>query len=436
MTDTASPTPKATVVTDSPAPAAKPAAAAKPAPKAAPKAAKPANKPEVVIRPVAKPARRKRRHWGLLFTFLLMVVGPIAATWWYLENRAADQYASTLGFTVQSADTSSGTNLLGELSTGFGLGSGSAQDTDILYEFIRSQDLVQTVDTQLDLRSLYSRHTEQDPVFGFHPADSSLLGMEFDGTIEDLTGYWQRMVRLSYDQNSGLMKVQVRAFSPEDARAIADAIYAESTSMINALSATAREDATRYAREDLDLAIERLKQSREALTAFRVENEIVDVTADIQGQMGLLNELQGQLAAALIEFDLLSANAPSGDIRLNQAQARIDAIQLRIEAERQQFGGGNDGDDGSYAQTIADFERLSVDNEIAQQSYITALAAYDGAVAQANRQSRYIAAYIQPTLAEKSEYPQHALIVGLVSLFTFLGWSILALVYYSLRDRR
>jgi capsular polysaccharide transport system permease protein len=57
-------------------------------------------------------------------------------------------------------------------------------------------------------------------------------------------------------------------------------------------------------------------------------------------------------------------------------------------------------------------------------------------VAQANRQSRYLAAYIQPTIAEKSEYPQHGLIVGLVSLFTFLTWSILALVYYSLRDRR
>ena len=430
MTDTASPTPKPAVAAETAAPAAKPAAP--PPPKPGPK---PAAKPEVVIRPVAQPARRQRRHWGLLLTFLVMVVAPIAVTWWYLANRAADQYASTIGFTVQSADTSSGVNILGELTTSFGLGSGSGQDTDILYEFIRSQDLVATVDAQLDLRSLYSRHTDVDPVFGFHLPGTTLLGLEFDGTIEDLTQYWQRMVRLSYDQNSGLMKLQVLAFAPEDARAIADAIYAESSDMINALSATAREDATRYARADLDLAIERLKQSREALTAFRVENEIVDVTADIQGQMGLLNELQGQLAAALIEFDLLSANAPSGDIRLNQAQARIDAIQLRIEAERQQFGTGEGGDE-SYAQTIADFERLTVDNEIAQQGYITALAAYDAAVAQANRQSRYLAAYIQPTLAEKSEYPQHGLIVGLVALFTFLGWAILALVYYSLRDRR
>lgn len=426
MTDTATPTANPSVVTDGPAPMAKPAPPPRPAPK-------PANKPEVVVRPVAQPARRKRRHWGLLFTFLLMVIGPIAVTWWYLSNRAADQYASTLGFTVRSEDVTSASDLLGGLGATLGVGSGGAQDSDILYEFIRSQELVRSIDEQLDLRTLFSGHTAQDPVFGFH-TEGQRFGLEFDGTIEDLTAYWQRMVRLSYDQNSGLMELQVRAFAPEDAQSIALAIYDESSRMINALSATAREDATRYAREDLDLAIERLKETREALTAFRVENEIVDVTADIQGQMGLLNALQSLLAEARIDFDLLSSNAREGDPRLIQAQARIDAIEIQIAAERQQFGGG--GGDDSYAQTIADFERLAVDGQFAEQSYVAALAAYDAARAEANRQSRYLAAYIQPTIAEKSEFPQHGLIIGLVSLFTFLGWTILALVYYSLRDRR
>lgn len=433
MSDTS---PKATVLPVSPAPAEPkpPAAKANPPGKPAPKPApKPANTPEIVVRPVATPARRKTRHWGLLLTFLLMVAAPIAATWWYLNNQAADQYASTLGFTVRSEEGTSASDVLGGLGATLGVGGGGAKDSDILYEFIRSQELVRTIDEQLDLRAIYARHTEQDPVFGFHTAGTA-WGIEFDGTIEDLTRYWQRMVRLAYDQNSGLMELQVRAFTPEEAQQIAQVIYAESTRMINGQAATARADATRWASEDLDLAIERLKETREALTAFRVENEIVDVTADIQGQMGLLNALQTLLAEARIDFDLLSTNARDGDPRMIQAQARIDAIEIQIEAERQQFGSGN-GDD-SYAQTIADFERLTVDREIAEQRYIASVAAYDLAIAEANRQSLYLAAYIQPTIAEKSEYPQHSLIIGLVALFTFLGWSILALVYYSLRDRR
>ena len=84
---------------------------------------------------------------------------------------------------------------------------------------------------------------------------------------------------------------------------------------------------------------------------------------------------------------------------------------------------------------MAEFERLTVDREFAEQAYVASQSAYDGARAEANRQSRYLAAYIDPTLAEKAEFPQRTLIVALVAAFAFLLWSILTLIYYSLRDR-
>lgn len=409
--------------TPKPKPAAKPAAAKSAAKK--PAAKKPAAKP-VVIRPVATPARKKRRHWGLIAAFAVMVLLPVAAAYWYLHDRAVDQYASTVGFTVRSEDTSSASDLLGGFASTIG-GGGGQRDADILYEFIRSQAMVAAIDQKLDLRGLYSRHVEADPLFGFDP----------DGTIEDLTAYWQRMVRISYDAGSGLMELRVLAFEPDEAQRIAMAIFEESTAMINELSAIAREDTTRYAREDLDLAIVRLKEVREAMTAFRIETQIVDPQADVQGQVGLVNTLQAQLAEALIELDVLAGSTRPGDTRIEQAQARVDVIEARIAAERRKFGtGGLSDDDNSYAETIAEFERLTVDREFAEQSYAASLAAFDGALAQANRQSRYLAAYIRPTLAERSEFPQRPLIVAIGALFSFLTWAILALVYYALRDRR
>ena len=89
-----------------------------------------------------------------------------------------------------------------------------------------------------------------------------------------------------------------------------------------------------------------------------------------------------------------------------------------------------------YAQTISDFERLTVEREYAETAYAAALSALDASRAAANRQSLYLAAYITPTLAEKSEYPQRGLILGLIALFSLLIWSIACLVYYALRDRR
>ena len=389
------------------------------------KATKEGPAPTVVVRPLASPARAKPRHWGLLLSFLLLVVAPIVVTGWYLYERAVDQYASTLGFTVRSEDVSSAVDILGGLAPA--LGNSGSHDADILYEFIRSHELVNAVDERLDIRSMYSRYAEIDPYFSFDP----------DGTIEDLTSYWEGMLSLSYDAGSGLMEVQVTAFEAAEAQAIAQAVYDISSVMINDLSAIARADTTRYAREELELAVERLKQAREALTAFRVETQIVDPTADIQGQMGLLNTLQAQLAAALIELDLLAGNAREGDPRVTQAERRIEVIEARIAEERQKFGLGGVGPGGeNYATTIAEFERLAVDREFAEAAYVAALSAFDGARAEADRQSRYLAAYIRPTLAERAEYPQREMILGIISLFSFLIWAIVCLIYYSLRDRK
>ena len=78
---------------------------------------------------------------------------------------------------------------------------------------------------------------------------------------------------------------------------------------------------------------------------------------------------------------------------------------------------------------------LVVDRESAEERYRAALAALDVARAKASGQSRYLATYVQPTLAETSEYPQRGTIIGLAGLFLLLGWATLALIYYSVRDR-
>ncbi len=384
--------------------------------------------PQPEVRDVASPAQMRKRHYGLIVSFAVLVLAPAGLAAGYLYTRAVDQYASTMAFTVRTEDiTSSAADLLGGLGAGFGGSGGSAgSDADILYEFMKSPDLVRRIDDRLDLHALYGRYYDTDPVFSF----------DVKGTIEDLTDYWTRMVRVSYD-SSRLMEVRTLAFTPEDARAIAEAVFAESSTMVNALSEIARNDSTRYAAEDLETATVRLTNAREALTLFRLANEIVDPQADIQSQMGLLSSLQAQQTEALISLDLLGDSIGPGDPRREQAQRRLQVIEERIAEERQKFGAGGEGPGGeTYAATIANFERLSIEREFAERTYASALSAFDNAKAEATRQSRYLAAYIKPTLAEQAEYPQRARLVGMVAMFAFLTWVIGALIYYSLRERR
>lgn len=373
----------------------------------------------IEVAPAARPAKMQLRHWMILLSFLLVVVTPVAGAAVYLYTRAADQYASKVGFTVRREESSSAMEILGGLTS---LSSASSSDTDILYEFIQGQKLIRLIDADLDLRTLYSR-PENDPYFSL-PNDAS---------IEDLVEYWADMARIYYAPGTGLIEVEIRAFRPEDAKAIAEALFRHSSTMINELSSIARSDTTRYAKEELDVAVERLKIARQALTRFRNEKRIVDPSADLQGQTGLINSLQAQLAEGLIDLDMLASSTRDSDPRVEQAKRRIEVIERRIEEERRKLGASS-GE--AFADVVGEFEVLKVDMEFAERTYFSALSTYDGALSEAGRQSRYLATYLEPTLAEKPQYPKRMLDLTVLALILFGIWTILILIYYSLKDRR
>ncbi|WP_368188451.1 sugar transporter [Aestuariibius sp. HNIBRBA575] len=373
--------------------------------------------------PPAQPAFGRRRHFRQVMFFLQLVILPCLISGWYLFFVAQDQYASHVGFSVRKEETSSAIEILGGITE---LSGSSANDTTILFEFIQSQNMVRAVSDKLDLRAAY--HRPGDPIFS----------LPDDQRIEALTNYWHRMVDVFFDRSSGLIEIRVRAFTPEDSHAIAVAIFEESNRTINALSAIARDDTTRYAREELDHAIERLKQARTAVTEFRIRTQVVDPAADIQGRMGLVNTLQAQLAEAVIDLDLLRQSSRDDDPRVIQAQRRVAVIQDRISAERSRFSESATAseEDLAYSRIVSEYEALAVDQKFAEEAYVGALASFDAATAAAQRQSRYLATYIEPTLPETPLYPRRWVLLATIFGALFTGWSILTMIYYSLRDRR
>lgn len=394
----------------SPAPAAKPAA----------------RNPQLVNVPqMAGTTRVRRRHRGILLSFFVLVLAPIAAAAYYLFFVAVDQYESRVGFAVRTEETKSALDVLGGLT---GLSSASSSDPDILYEFIRSQEMVERVNAQLDLRDAFTA-PEFDPVFA----------LKDDSSIEELVAYWPRMIRVYYG-GSGLIEVRAFAFDRDTAHRLAELVFEESSSKINAMSAVARNDATRYAAEERDKAIGRLIAARQALTTFRIENQIVDPEADIAGQMGLLNALQAQLAAELIERDKLLQTSRESDPRREQSALTIEVIERRIAEERRKLGVGDSNGSGEstqgYASVIGKYEELLVDQTFAEQSYLSALSAYDAALAEAQRTSRYLTAYLRPTMPETSTAPRRVVLIALLAGFILVTWFIMLLIYYSLRDRR
>lgn len=374
------------------------------------------------VKPTAANARIKPRHRALALSFLLVVAIPVAVTAWYLYARAVDQYASYMGFTVRSESGPTSAELLGGLTSLVGSSSSTGSDTDILYKFIQSHDLVQRIDDKLDLRAIWSK-PENDPVFAYAGNES----------LEELLSEWERKVRVYYDQ--GMIDLRVLAFDPQDAQAIAQAIHDESTLLVNELNDIARADSLRYSQQELDRALERLRGARQAMTEFRNRHQLVDPIADVEGQVTVVSTLQARLAEELVALGLLQANAQDDDARVAQTQLRVDVIRQQIAAERQKFG-SETATGEALSEVVGQFEGLMVDREFAEQSYIATLAAHETAQAEAARQSRYLAAYVKPTLAQESEYPRRVTLLAVMAGFLLLIWVVGVLTFYSLRDRR
>lgn len=363
----------------------------------------------------------KHRHAVVVASFAVLVIAPLFLVASYLTFVAHDQYHSRAAFSIRSEQANAAVSgLLGALTQ---VSSGSASDADILYDYIRSQEIVEDIQKQINLTAIYQRA----------PGDW-YFSLSQDATIEDLFNKWNSMVQVSHESTNGILQIQAEAFSPEDAQLVVETILAKSSDLVNKLSDAARNDAIKFSTEMLTEAEANVFGIRRKLTEFRRANKIVDPTADAAGQLGILNALQSELATALVDRDSLASFAQEDDPRLSTLDTRIQSITARIEAERNNLSGTLEN--ANKVDIYGEYEDLRVQQEFANAAYTQALAGLASARADGRRQARYLAVHVQPTLAQTSLYPRKFLLLVLTGLFGLLAWAISMLLYYNVRDNR
>jgi capsular polysaccharide transport system permease protein len=365
-------------------------------------------------------AARRRKQRAVRYTrgrgFALAVLLPLCFLALYMTVFARPQFASTVAFTVRSAQHGG----ISEALTGFAQFAGTSRNTDalILAEFLQSQTLLERLNGRLDLVRHYATPFHRDPLFALAPSAS----------IETRLTHWRRMLRVESDPATGLLELRIHAFSPEMAQLIARELLVESRTLLNDLNADARTGATAQAEAELAAARERLTEARAGLTAFRTESRIFDPTSDFEGRAGVLRHLQGQLAQALVEQEIEGVGVTEAP--------RVTALRDRIEAERSRLLLGPGGEGLDYPALLATHERLTADRDFAEAAYRTARTALDLTLAQAARLDLYLAVYVQPTLPERADHARTLGVIGLSALFLCLVWSIATLMRSAILDRR
>jgi capsular polysaccharide transport system permease protein len=371
------------------------------------------------VRPQAR--RRKILAWSAIACVLL----PTLLAGIYYGIVAADQFAVETRFAVRGTNSSSSSDLLGAFS-GISQTGSTVNDAYILIDFMQSREMLDKLEAKIGIRRIFSR-PEADYLSRF---DASLSSEEF-------LKYWRKMIKTSFDVISQIVTVEVRAFTAEDAKQVAAAILELNEELINELSARARNDAVRTAEQEVKRMEDRLKATRTALIAFREIQQEFDPVKNAESRLTIVARLEEELSKAKTRLaslrSFLSADAPS----MTVLESEIKALERQVEEERAKLGKGAEAElrgRESLGSLLASYEELQVERDFSEKAYVSALASLERARAEADRQQRYVAAVVRPTLPQEALYPKRILATASFLFISLVLWALGVLVVYAVRD--
>lgn len=410
-----------------PATPAKPAASKAPAEPAAPKAHVVLKTPESAVTPQKQSGVNLSgglSWWARRSTFEkevgLFVLLPTLLTFGYCALVASPMYVSETKFAVRNAvEQPMGIDIASQL---FKTASTSVQDARIVDAYLRSPDVFEKLDSELQLMKHYS-DTSRDWV-------SRLASSP---TLWDKETFWQRVAQPKIDVDSGIVTFTVRAYTPDMAKNIAAGVLRQGEALINEMNERSRNDAIRLAESEVKVAQERIVKAQKALEAFRDEHKELDPKATATGLQSLVFELEGERAKVKAELAEARSYMKPTAPQVKALEKRLAAVETQLNAEKARIA-GNPAGGNTINSWVSQYENLMIESEFAQKQLTTAMSAYEQARSMALAKSRYLVAIQQPTLPDESRYPRTWIFTLCAFFGFFLIYGLVRLIVASIRE--
>jgi capsular polysaccharide transport system permease protein len=375
-----------------------------------------ARRPAPPSRPPAPPAR-KPRH-GALVGFLLVVVLPTLAFGGWQMRGAADQFAVELRFAVRPADPSRAALPAGMLA---GAAAGNT-DAYAVVQHLQSRAAILAVARHADVRGILG-HAGADWLARLDPA----------APLETALRAWRRQVQPYFDRASGIVSVEVRAFTAADALALALAVEAASEELVNAMSARSRAELVAAATRDVEQAERRFAAARAAVQAFRDGRQVVDPRRNAQAYSEHLVRLQSELIAMRAQLASLRRVMSDSTTQVMQLLGNIRGTEDQIAAVQAQLTEAPPGA-ATLTHSIGGYEAVETEAIFAQRAYEAAMAALERARAEASRQQVYLAPVVRPVAPEHALYPTRLANTATVLAAALLAWFVGLVALRALRE--
>lgn len=353
--------------------------------------------------------------------YLISVMGPMMLITFYYLFIAADRYVSESVVSVaQSKSTStdiSGLALLAGLSS-----SSSREDTLYLREYIHSIDMLNVLDTKIDLRKLYAAQTK-DPFFRL-----------YDWMPQEVyLWYYHNRVQVVYDDLTGLLKIRTEGFTPKDSQLIARTILNESENFINELSHSMSRQQLAFSEQELRKAMDRYSRAKTALLTFQNRYGMFDPIAQAQAKAALSTEFDASLSRKEAELGAMLSYLQEDAPQVVALQSEINALKAQKNKESS-FVASSSGK--SMNALAAQYQNLAIEAGFAEDAYKLALTSVEKSRIESNQKLKYLAVIQNPPLPQLAEYPRR--IYNLITFFIVMSilFGIAKMIKATIEDHK
>lgn len=365
-------------------------------------------------------SKGKLRRWRLAIGLVIL---PMVLTVIYYGIFAADRYVSSAQVVVRQDGGNQAAAMPGLATLLTGTNPASREETLYLREYIGSMDMMLLLEERLHWVEQYA--DQRSDMF---------FRLNKDASREDLLLYYQRMVTAHYDETTGLLRVEVQAFTPELSEQMLRTILSASENFVNEVSHSIAREQMAFAKSELATARLQYADRKAELIDFQNTNKVLDGANTAQSRATIISDLEAQYTkeqAVLTEMQFkLRADSP----QVKQQKQRVNAIDQQLTKEKRLLVSSTDG---SQLNVVASaFQQLTLDAGIAEASYKTAVAALDNARIEASKKIRTLVTVVSPNSPQQALYPERLYNLATILLALLMLYGITRFILASIEDHR
>ncbi|AUI66418.1 MULTISPECIES: capsule biosynthesis protein [Glaesserella] len=365
--------------------------------------------------------QKKKKRWFAKPLLWLTVILPTTASIVYFGGFASDIYISESSFVVRSPKNQSSLTGFGALlqSTGF---SRSQDDAYTVQEYMRSLTALEQLQQTIPVKSFYD---SKGDIF------SRFNGLGLNDSQEAFFRYFKDHLSINLDSVSGISTLKVRAFDAAEGQLINQKLLDMGEELINRLNERARKDTLSYATQAVQEAEKNVNDTAEALTKYRVKNKIFDLPAQSGVQLSLISSLKSELIRVETQLAQLLSITPD-----NPQVAALEMRQKSLRKEIDQQSKSLSGSNNSITTQTAEYQRLVLANELAQQQLTAAMTSLQNTRGEADRQQLYLEVIDKPSKPDWALEPYRLYNILATFIIGLMLYGVLGLLIASIREHK